>query len=617
VLCAASVAVADDVEIGDVEVTAEKPPLLESVSPVTTIQVEEEEAAGKSLADFLDEAPSVEIVRSGSDLQRQTVTIRGSDGRQVQVLIEGFNLADPQGAAADLSQIPLDSVESIEVYRGGRGALAGSGAMGGIVVIRLKEGGPSKTVSRASTGFYGPGNFDSVGGALSVSGPAGFISWSHEQSEGEFAFVDVNGASRTRTNNDAFRDAVAFSVGKKLSRDAGLTLVGNAALVARGSPGSEQFPSKDGMEESATFLLGSRAVVRGFPAKAATSRATVSWGLWRWAFDDPDPYFGPAIDTESRNQRMSVGCETRVAFSRTITATAGLVNAEELGSVDRRGTGTLSVDRNLTDVTVAALLDTVPKMLSLDVRTRLALSDANDAVVVPAMEASVALLPWLALNVAGGRSYRYPTFDEMYFEAAGIKGNPDLEPEDMWSAEAGLTAEAGPVSVGSSLFYVHTLDSILFLPKTPYQIQAQNTGVVDGIGVESSADLDFDPFFLSLTQTWIDYESEDTGAPLPLRSPWTHHAEARYDRGRWTGFVSLDSRSRFPLDRFNSRTEEGRTLADAGLSFRPGWGLLLSLAARNITDKRDAVDWEKYPLPGMSWHVTIQKEWKGEEHEAL
>ena len=105
---------ADDIELPQIKVEAKKPPLLDSVAPATVVEVDEEETAGKTVADFVEEVPGVQVVRQGSTGKRESITIRGSDSQQVLVLIEGLgSVASPQGGGADLSLVPLEDRKSV------------------------------------------------------------------------------------------------------------------------------------------------------------------------------------------------------------------------------------------------------------------------------------------------------------------------------------------------------------------------------------------------------------------------------------------------------------------------------------------------------------------------
>ncbi len=87
------------------------------------------------------------------------------------ILINGRRINDLDLAGVDLSSIPRESIDHIEITRGNSGAvLYGDGAVGGVINIVLKNGAnlpPSGRVS-ASTG-----SFNYAEGAASMSTSSG------------------------------------------------------------------------------------------------------------------------------------------------------------------------------------------------------------------------------------------------------------------------------------------------------------------------------------------------------------------------------------------------------------------------------------------------------------
>ena len=84
--------------------------------------------------------------------QVATAQIYGSKPREVRVLIDGITMnPTTSGGIADLSQIPLDIVEKIEVIKGASSSVWGS-AMGGVINIITRPAGKA-LVPKGSLGF--------------------------------------------------------------------------------------------------------------------------------------------------------------------------------------------------------------------------------------------------------------------------------------------------------------------------------------------------------------------------------------------------------------------------------------------------------------------------------
>ncbi len=64
-----------------------------------------------------------------------TVSMRGAGSGHTAVLWNGFNLQDPMNGGVNLSLIPASFVDNIQMQYGGNGALFGGGAVGGIIYL--------------------------------------------------------------------------------------------------------------------------------------------------------------------------------------------------------------------------------------------------------------------------------------------------------------------------------------------------------------------------------------------------------------------------------------------------------------------------------------------------
>ena len=67
------------------------------------------------MADALQQVAGVAVTDNGPVGSVQSVSIRGSTSAQVLVLVDGVRLNDSRQGAADLSQIPVENIERIEV----------------------------------------------------------------------------------------------------------------------------------------------------------------------------------------------------------------------------------------------------------------------------------------------------------------------------------------------------------------------------------------------------------------------------------------------------------------------------------------------------------------------
>ncbi|MDR2549582.1 MAG: TonB-dependent receptor [Desulfobulbus sp.] len=99
-----------------------------------------EEAPATSLGELLANEPGIDWrTRGNYGGAAEEIHLRGMGGDGTLVLMDGVVLNSPSLGSADVSQIPLNSIERVEVVKGPGSLLYGSGAMGGTVNVIGKE----------------------------------------------------------------------------------------------------------------------------------------------------------------------------------------------------------------------------------------------------------------------------------------------------------------------------------------------------------------------------------------------------------------------------------------------------------------------------------------------
>jgi outer membrane receptor for ferrienterochelin and colicin len=133
--------------------------------------------------------------------------------------------------------------------------------------------------------------------------------------------------------------------------------------------------------------------------------------------------------------------------------------------------------------------------------------------------------------------FRAPTAWEMLNETRQRKKNMGLEPEKLWSAEAGVGyAFSGMGHVGVSGYYNEIRDVILEVqtddpnpnPEIEFWNQNQNVGRAEVVGVELNSDVspvDWLTVFFNYTYAYGDYDGRDLPQTLISR-PTSHHGDS-------------------------------------------------------------------------------------------
>lgn len=127
-----------------------------SQSVVTTDVVTREqvlESGASDASEVLETVPGVEVVRS---FRGAGVRMQGLDPQYVLILVNGKRLIGRRDGVLDLSRIPAERIERIEIVKGAGSALYGSDAIAGVINIITRE--PVEAVSSQAVASYGSRN---------------------------------------------------------------------------------------------------------------------------------------------------------------------------------------------------------------------------------------------------------------------------------------------------------------------------------------------------------------------------------------------------------------------------------------------------------------------------
>ncbi len=149
-------------DVGTITVTAERQSssVRESARPVTVIDRQSiEKSHASNVVDLLRGRANI-VVRDTSGIGAKSQVDLGGFGETAAansvVLIDGRPVNSSDLSGVDWTQIPVDSIERIEIIHGGGSVLYGAGAVGGVInlITRVPESGGVVSASAGSFGSY-------------------------------------------------------------------------------------------------------------------------------------------------------------------------------------------------------------------------------------------------------------------------------------------------------------------------------------------------------------------------------------------------------------------------------------------------------------------------------
>ena len=646
-------------------VTATRPVELPEAPASFATVIEAENYAGEeeTVAGLLKDAAGVQVRSFGGPGQRSEISIRGSTGQQVIILLDGVRLNTAQSGTVDLSTIPLAIVDRIEVSRGGGSTQAGSGAIGGVVnVVTKRPSGASRTTVSVSGG-----SFSSWRGSASHADRAGdldyALSYSGFTTKGDWHFqsLEVQPAGQDpspsreleRINNAVGSHSGLFQLGADLAPGLRLSGFDQLYFVSRGQPGPDGNPeAPDGGQSRGAHERRTRNVAQLKLAAEGWERlpdwlrleSQASYLYERSRFHEPEPDVGLPIDTRQRNRSAGWRSLAEIehdAFGIEHLAWLALdvrydsLSSSEEGFHNRWSTAVLLRD----EVGLfAGRLTLVPSL-------RWDYSDDFGSEWIPHVGVIFSPLSWLRFKANGERSYRVPDFDELFFPDKGfIRGNPNLKPERAWNADVGFevgVAKLGPVEnlqLQVAYFYQDISNSIVFQQISLDTVAPTNTNDATVRGFELAAGLGL-LGWLRLSANWTHQDAKLDRAQLPeaeglfpaiLQFPGTAlpgQADDEYvvraQLGPESGLFKLVAErrhtSRLHLSFTDAPSLRPRTVYDLSASldvtqlWRPASRgfpdkLIASVAVNNLTDEsvRDSVG---FPQPGRELWFGVEAWW--------
>jgi iron complex outermembrane receptor protein len=616
---------------------------------VTVIESDEFKEEFTSIPEVLEQSVGLNVRNFGGLGAFSTVSIRGSSAEQVTVLLDGIPLNRGRNAVVNMSNIPLRSVERIEIYRGSAPLRFRSSAIGGVINIvtkRIKEG-----FSHQLSGSYGSFNtYEAAGTSTGQVKKLGYlISASTNGSDGDFKFKDDNGTplnpsddtKEKRENNDF----TAYDVLGKISYDFTTTFrleaSNNFFTKEEGVPGISSNQSQNARLDTDRNILAAKGLKESFISPNLDAEFTGYYLFEKTKFDDPDGEIGVGRQ-DTTNDSDGWGFDGYFSYywgDHQILSFLGSFQQEIFDSKDNlaRIKESDTQRRNIYQTGIEdeiylwnERLTLTPQLLYTFLQNDFGGDLSSLPFPVPNADdddflsgkIGAKFQVWNGLYLKGniGRFYRYPTLTELFGDRGVVIGNPDLQPEDGINADIGMTLKLqdfklGKLTVnrlfGEAVYFSKKVDDLILFQQTSQRtIQPDNISEaeVDGIELNWGITL-FNHFAFSGNYTYQD--AKNTG-DIPFlkgnRLPGIPENELFLRPelfNRWAKiFYEYNYLSDNFLDQANIRKVDERNIHNAGISIYPLKFTTLTFEVKNIGDEQVA-DVLGFPLPGRSYFGTL------------
>ncbi|HTN34627.1 MAG TPA: TonB-dependent receptor [Marinobacter sp.] len=610
-----------------------------ATGPVRIIPRSEFKNRTVNLSDVLNDQAGVQIRQSGGLGSYSSVSLRGSNARQVQVVVDGMLLNDPVTGGVDMGKLGLHDIGRIQVYPGGAPAQFAQVGIGGVVVMETL----GKDLEDTTRINAGAGSFDTYKMGLFNSGSHNdvyyWVSLDRQSSNNDFKYPNSrkwynpnDGAITKRRNADFEQHAASTKLGWEINNTSKLD-----ALIQY-SDNEQNIPSIQNWQNNKAFLTNETLRTqlhyqqRGWMDGQIHSSHRLIWtdtserynnrtglvGLGTTdVFTDTDQLglvntltwllgnhtLSATIDVAQYDYKQHDKLDTELPDERERLQIASVLSHEWLSTNNQwRSQVSLRQYRIDDDSDQALSSGTITKASSTDRYNswQLGLSHyfANS---------------W-KISAGLARQVRIPTLQELYGRQGLFVGNDKLEAEESLNYEASLRTDQGWGHIETT-GYFRRLDPAVVATFNAQGIGRYTNLAADIYGVEIDA-------LLRLQHWWELYgnatfqESENTDDAVKdryeQRLPGIYHKSyALGSRLRLRPFLidlSYHYDSELYYDSANLLEAEPRKLANLTASWVKVWPNRseseLSLEVRNLTDELYQ-DFNRFPGPGRSWFINL------------
>lgn len=231
--------------------------------------------------------------------------------------------------------------------------------------------------------------------------------------------------------------------------------------------------------------------------------------------------------------------------------------------------------------------------------------------------ASVRVVGPLALRGSAGRTFRAPSFSELYLTQGIVAPNPDLRSEVGTGADVALVLDSRLAYASVGAHATRYRDLVFYEQASLGQLKPFNSGkaLVRGIEAEVATTPVGALLGLSAAAAYTFLATENLRGPpqtvgtwIPYRPRHRGYARVGVAPGPATAHVELHAVSRQYGDSRNQREIPATTAWNAGASIRLARSpaLRLHLEARNLLDDRTLVDGLGNPLPSRTVLITLR-----------
>lgn len=413
-----------------------------------------------------------------------TSSFRGAGGNHTAVVWNGISLISPTHGLTDLSLLPMLFVDEVSIQYGGSGTLWGSGNVGGAVLLNSKipagEGWRFDLSSNAgSFGNYQEAVRVQHAGKKADFSLRGFV----QGGKNDFPYTNYNLSSLPllhQYNAAVFQWGIMPEFAFRPNEKNEINVHGWIQYMERQIP-----PAMTQGATAAQQNDGNIRITANWNHYRDRSKFVFRTALLNDIIDYSDSLIN--LYSESRAWTLIAEGESTFRLFKGHLLQTGLINTFSKAYSETYPEGK---EQNRTAVFANFAGEVLHERLHYSIGIREELVDGEFTPVIPSAGINFQFFNWFDLRLNGTRSYRLPTFNDLYWAPGG---NPDLLPELGWSSDAGMSFHfkfyKWTLESDAGVFYRRMENWILWLPTAGGYWSPENVQEVLSRGIETAHSL--------------------------------------------------------------------------------------------------------------------------------
>ncbi len=404
-------------------------PVVEQRQVFTAKDIEDSHFA--DLAEVVEQS-GIQILSYGTYGLEQKPSIRGFTDETVRVVVDGICMNNAQTGTFDFSSININSIEKIEIVRGGfTEGVEDEGAVGGVIYITTKKQSLGRNLTfNSSIKSYtntktSPLTLDTFSQKLGLN-----------QQFSEKSFLNLNGAATFAQNRFIYKNWKDIYSTQK-----------DSAVLDGSFDGlfSYYFDNGNYWALSERFYKGSKdcpgTMYPGDEGHQNDTNNTVSFTLFNPAVLDLFNLKNIAAYTkQDRTYKSNSDDSHHIYDNIKYSVSAEIYNLKKIkqtASFSFEYTHLNSTNSGIHNQVSGVFKETtkfyINNYFSASIPMALKFCGKNLA-FVPKLGFAITS-PFLDIKIDGYRMIQFPNMDDLYWNGGGFKGNPDLKPEKGWGAD--------------------------------------------------------------------------------------------------------------------------------------------------------------------------------------